>query len=225
MRTVLILASASPRRAELLRGMGVEFEVKPSAAEELHDETMDPAALCELNAERKAMEVAKLHPDRNVLGADTLVVLEGRFLGKPRDIAEAREMLRALGGKAHQVITGVCLCGPEMAMSFGGEMDFRSREARREPRSTAARRQPRPTRASGRRESIFSDVTEVRFRVLSAELIEAYLAAVHVLDKAGAYGIQERGEMIVESISGSFSNVVGLPVERLAREFKAWGIA
>lgn len=183
----LILASASPRRVDLLRSMGVEFDVVPSSADELHDESFAPDVLCELNAERKATDVEKLYPGRIVLGADTLVALEGKLLGKPRDLAEASEMLRELSGKTHRVITGVCLCGPD-------------------------------------RKATFSEVTEVSFRRLGAEVIRAYLAEVNVLDKAGAYGIQERGEMIVESISGSFSNVVGLPQERVAREFDDWGI-
>jgi septum formation protein len=183
----IILASASPRRAELLRSLGVDFEVIPSAAEELHDESLAPALLCELNAERKATEVATAHAGRIVLGADTLVVLEGRLFGKPRDLDEARKMLANLSGRIHHVITGVCLY-------------------------------------EGTRKSVFSEVTEVTFKRLRPEGIEAYIAAVSVLDKAGAYGVQERGELLVEKVSGSYSNVVGLPIERLAREFDVWGV-
>jgi septum formation protein len=183
----LILASASPRRVDLLRSIGVSFEVVPSGAEELHDPSFSAAALCELNAERKADHVARAYPGCVVLGADTLVTWERKLFGKPRDLTEAREMLRELGGRAHQVITGICLC-------------------------------------DSRRKSRFSDVTQVRFKPLTPGIIEEYIAAVSVLDKAGAYGIQERGELLVESVSGSYSNVVGLPLERLAREFDAWGI-
>jgi septum formation protein len=183
----LILASASPRRADLLCSIGVDFDVIPSAAEELHDESLGAAKLCELNAEQKAAEVAKAHPGRVVLGADTLVTLNGRLFGKPRDLEQAKRMLADLAGRTHQVVTGVCLC-------------------------------------NGRRKSVFSDVTEVRFKPLTPEIIDTYIAAVPVLDKAGAYGIQERGELLVESVSGSYSNVVGLPLERLAREFDTWEI-
>jgi len=183
----VILASASQRRMDLLRSLGVSFKVVPSAAEELHDESFSPNALCELNAERKAADVAMSYPNRVVLGADTLVTLDGKLFGKPRDLAEAKEMLAQLGGKTHQVITGVCLC-------------------------------------DAARKSLFSEVTQVRFRPLTPQVIETYLTAVSVLDKAGAYGIQERGELLVEGFSGSYSNVVGLPLERLAREFDAWGI-
>jgi septum formation protein len=183
----LILASASPRRADLLRSLGVQFEVIPSGTEELHDESLSPTALCEINAERKATDVARNYPDRIVLGADTLVTLDGKLFGKPRNLDEARKILAALSGRTHQVITGLCLC-------------------------------------RGARKSRFSDVTEVRFKPLTPDVIEAYLAAVSVLDKAGAYGIQERGDLLVESVSGSYSNVVGLPLERLGREFDVWGI-
>lgn len=185
--TELILASASPRRVDLLRSMGVAFEVVPSRADELHDLSIAPARLCEMNAERKADEVAHRYTGQIVLGADTLVILDGKAMGKPRDISHAKEMLVALGGKTHQVITGVCLC-------------------------------------SANRKSVFSEWTEVRFKPLIPVVIEEYVSRVHVLDKAGAYGIQEQGEMIVDGIAGSFSNVVGLPLERLAREFDAWGI-
>ena len=183
----MILASASPRRVELLRSLGVDFEVIPSSAEELHDESLSPSTLCELNAERKAADVANRHAGSVVLGADTLVTLDGRLFGKPRDLAEAKSMLMKLGGTTHQVITGVCLC-------------------------------------DGKRKSIFSDMTEVRFKSLTPEVVDAYISTVSVLDKAGAYGIQERGDLLVEGISGSYSNVVGLPIERLAQEFDVWDI-
>src|SRR5688572_33126068 len=95
----MILASASRRRVDLLHSLGVRFQVVPSAAQELHDESFSPNALCELNAERKAAHVASSYPGRVVLGADTLVTLEGKLFGKPRDLAEAKEMLAKLGGK------------------------------------------------------------------------------------------------------------------------------
>jgi septum formation protein len=172
---------------QLLRAMGLECIVAPSNAEELHDASLPPARLCELNAERKAVDVAQNHPDDLVLGADTLVALEGKVYGKPRDLEEARQMLTELAGHKHTVITGVCLIGPA-------------------------------------KKSIFHDLTEVEFKPFDASVITAYLEAVPVLDKAGAYGIQDRGEMLIEKISGSYSNVMGLPVERLALELKEWGL-
>lgn len=182
-----ILASASPRRRELLESLGLAFQVAPSRAEELHDEALPIAHLCEANAAAKARDVATLHPNAVVIGADTLVGLGGRLFGKPANLAEARRMLSDLSGRTHEVITGVCLV-------------HRSRN----------------------REEVFSDRTLVTFRSLDAASIDRYLAAVQVLDKAGAYGIQERGDWLVESISGSFSNVMGFPVERFRERLPAW---
>jgi septum formation protein len=109
----LILASASPRRRELLQSAKVEFEVVPSPAGEVHDETIDFRTLCEINAELKARAVADLRPESWVLGADTLVSINGALLGKPANADRAREMLRQLSGRTNQVCTGVCLFGPD----------------------------------------------------------------------------------------------------------------
>jgi len=183
----LILASTSPRRAELLRQLAVEFRVVPSAANEVMHEHLSPLEICQLNAHRKTRAVAKKIPDDLVRGADTLVFLDGEILGKPRDLADARGMLKRLQGRTHQVVTGVCL------------MHLRTH-----------------------RERIFAVSTDVLFRSFNDATITDYLAAVHTLDKAGAYAIQEHGEWIVSEISGSFSNVVGLPLERLATELQLW---
>ncbi|MEI9865445.1 MAG: Maf family protein [Limisphaerales bacterium] len=104
-----ILASTSPRRAELLRQLPVKFRVVPSDAEESSHEHLSPLELCQLNAHHKARAVAKKIPDALVLGADTLVFLDGEILGKPRNLADARRMLKKLQGRTHQVVTGVCL--------------------------------------------------------------------------------------------------------------------
>ncbi len=182
-----ILASASPRRAELLRQLEVEFKVVPSDATEVYDEQLSPRELCQLNAHRKTRAVAKKHPDLLVLGADTLVFLDGKIFGKPRDLVDARRMLRQLQGRTHQVVTGVCL------------MHLRTH-----------------------RERIFAISTDVTFHPLTENQIGDYLAKINPLDKAGAYAIQEHGELIVAEISGSFSNVVGLPLEQLKTELDAW---
>jgi septum formation protein len=112
MQPRLILASSSPRRIELLQQAGVAVEVIPSPVEELHDTALDYRHLCEVNAGRKARDVASRHPGAWVIGADTLVCLDGRPLGKPADLAEARTMLQALSGRVNQVCTGVCLIDP-----------------------------------------------------------------------------------------------------------------
>lgn len=179
----LILASASPRRAELLRQLGLEFQVLPSDANEVFDEQLSPLELCQLNAHRKARVVAKKFPDNLVLGADTLVFLDREIFGKPADKAEAQRMIERLQGQTHQVVTGVSL------------IHLRTH-----------------------RERIFAVSTDVRFRSLNTKQIQNYLSLVNPVDKAGAYAIQEHGELIVEEISGSFSNVVGLPLERLGEE-------
>ena len=182
-----ILASASPRRAELLRQLQVPFEVTPSDAAETYDPQLSPHELCQLNAHRKARAIAKKHPDALVLGADTLVFLGSEIFGKPADLAEAQRMLSLLQGHTHQVVTGVSL------------MHLRTHHER-----------------------IFATGTDVTFHPLDAGQIREYLAQINPLDKAGAYAIQEHGEKIVAEISGSYSNVVGLPLERLRAELSAW---
>ena len=183
----LILASASPRRAELLRQLQLEFQIIPSDAEEILDGQLSPLEICKLNAHRKARAVAKKIRNALVLGADTLVFLDDEIMGKPRDLADARRMLARLQGRTHQVVTGVSLI-----------------------------------HLCGHRECLFAVSTDVTFRPLTDTQIGDYLSKMNPLDKAGAYAIQEHGDMIVSEISGSFSNVVGLPVERLKAELSVW---
>jgi septum formation protein len=182
----LILASASPRRAELLQQLGLSFRV---IASDLPEEVSngDPARLVKKLALQKAMQVGRSLGGGLVLGADTLVVLGRSILGKPSDAAAASKMLQQLSGKEHSVYTGLALLDA----------------------------------ASGRQ---LTDTvkTKVRFRQLQGVEIEAYVATGEPLDKAGAYGIQGRGAALVESISGCYFNVVGLPLSRLVvmlREF------
>jgi septum formation protein len=186
---VLILASASPRRAELLRQLGFQFHVVPSAAGEIHSENLSAGEVAQLNAYRKARAVSKKHPDAVTLGVDTVVALGSVLFGKPADLAEAERMVSALLGKTHQVVTGVCLI-----------------------------------HLRGHRQKMFCEQTDVTFRTLTPAQIRDYHAKVNPLDKAGAYGIQEHSGVLVESISGSFSNVAGLPMERLQAELAAFGI-
>ena len=175
----LILASASPRRRELLARCGFDFTVAPAPAEELTD-FPDLRLLPEENARRKAEAAAVLRPDALVVGADTLVLCGGRAMGKPADLADAARMLRELAGRAHEVVTGVAL----------------------------------RCRARGLAES-WSAVSEVVFKNLTDADIAAYLRLVPVLDKAGAYAIQEHGDMLVARFTGELENIVGLPLERL----------
>ena len=183
----LILASKSPRRAELLRQIGLEFQIKSDGAKEIFDEQLSPYELCQLNAHRKARSIAKKFPDCLVIGADTLVFLGRKIFGKPKNLKEAKEMLSQLQGKTHQVVTGVSLIHQRM-----------------------------------HREKMFAVGTNVTFHSLGEDQILNYLKKIDPLDKAGGYAIQEHGTLIVSEISGSFSNVVGLPLDELRVELNAW---
>ena len=185
----LILASASPRRADLLRQAEYDFVILPSEVEESASEDLSGGDLAQLNAYRKARFVAKKHPDALVLGVDTVVVLGSRIFGKPASLAEAEKMVLKLQGKTHTVVTGVCLI-----------------------------------HLRGHRQRIFKVETDVTFKKLTSEEIRRYHTVVNPLDKAGAYGVQEQGGTLVESVSGSISNVAGLPMERLEIELAAFGI-
>ena len=182
---MVILASGSPRRKELLGLIYDEFSVIPSSA----DETLEPgtapdAAVKEL-AERKAADVAASHQSDLVIGADTVVYCDGEILGKPTDAKDAMRMLLLLSGKTHSVFTGVCLL-------------------------------------KNGKKRVFAEETKVTFYPLSAEDIDDYIASGEPFDKAGAYGIQGKGTLLVEKIHGDFFNVVGLPAGRLAREISAF---
>jgi septum formation protein len=183
----LILASASPRRSSLLREMGFNFAVVRSEAPEVASEFLSPAEIAQVNAYRKARQVAKKHPDVLVLAADTVVSLGREHFGKPHSLQEAEAMLIRLQGRTHQVVTGICLLHLRL-----------------------------------HRQRLFAETTLVTFRQLQVEQIRQYLARIHPLDKAGGYAIQDEGDEIVKSIQGSFSNVVGLPLERLRQELSCW---
>ncbi|MCB1103250.1 MAG: septum formation protein Maf [Opitutaceae bacterium] len=174
----LILASASPRRRELLASFGVPFTVVTAEVTEHEDPATDPRIMVAHNAALKADWVAARHPDCFVLGADTTVFLDGQALNKPADQTEARAMLRRLSGRTHTVFTGVTL----RHQASGLRID----------RGVAS---------------------EVTFKVLTDETINAYLSQVHTLDKAGGYAIQEQGDLIIAGRQGSLSNIIGLPLE------------
>lgn len=186
----LILASASPRRRELLASLGVAFTVVVAQVTEHEEPSTDPRVMVAHNAALKADWVAERHPEALVLGADTTVFLDGHALNKPRDLDDARTMLGRLSGRTHTVFTGL-----------------------------AVRR-----RADGLRidEGVASDVT---FKPLTATVIEEYLRRVHVLDKAGSYAIQEGGDLIVAGYAGSYTNIVGLPLETTKQILTRCGLA
>ena len=180
----IILASNSPRRKELLEGLGVNYSVKTlSGVDESYPETLNGEEIPLFIAKKKADAYINNISDNDlIITADTIVWLDGKVLGKPENAAHAKEMLAALSGKTHQVMTGVCIT---------------SKDKRKE----------------------FVSVRDVTFDTLSAEEIEYYVENFRPFDKAGAYGIQEWiGYIGVKSISGSYFNVVGLPIQRLYRE-------
>ncbi|MBL8857253.1 MAG: septum formation protein Maf [Planctomycetes bacterium] len=184
----IVLASASPRRRELLTAAGLEFEIDPADVDESFDEALAPTAAARLLAERKARTVLARHAasDVVVLAADTIVALEadGRarqktlYLGKPADAGEARLMLEALSGSRHVVVTGVCAL-----------------------------------RSRGGRTALEAETTWVTMRKLERSEIDAYVASEEWRDRAGGYAIQETAERFVTRLEGGgFDNVVGLPV-------------
>jgi septum formation protein len=174
----LILASASPRRVELLSRLGVKFEVIPARVTEFEDPTADPKYMVTHNASLKADWVANLYPDALVLGADTTVFIDGTVLNKPANLADSKRMLRKLSGKTHTVYTGIAMRRISDSLTLN--------------------------------EGISSEVT---FKALTDEEIDSYVLKVNTLDKAGAYSIQDHTDMIIECYSGSFTNIMGLPVE------------
>ena len=172
---MLILASGSPRRAKILKDLGVAFEVVKSDAPEV-SYPHDPERTVRENALAKGAVVS----GENILSADTIVWFSNRIYGKPKDLDEAKEYLRELSGNVHTVFTGV---------AYNGEVKV-----------------------------VKSDV---KFRKLSDAMIDEYVARVKPTDRAGAYDIDESGDLIVESYTGSYENIMGLPVEPL----REWGIA
>jgi septum formation protein len=183
----LILASASPRRADLLREAGYIFDVEPAHVDESELAGEPPRAYVLRVAALKARVIGARHPDAIVLAADTTVVIDGDMLAKPEDDDDARRMLGRLSGRAHDVLTGVAIlrAGRESSAVVG---------------------------------------TRVRFRTLTAEEIDGYVASGEPHDKAGAYGVQGLAARFVESVDGSYSNVVGLPVAAVRTLLDAEGL-
>lgn len=183
----LILASASPRRREILETAGYSYTAVPSNAEEL-TEGLDSLSLVRENSLRKAREVfARTDGDAVVLGSDTVVCIGDEILGKPKDFDDAAAMLKRLSGSVHEVISGYAVIGSD-------------------------------------REESGCCITKVRFRELSDSEITAYINTLEPMDKAGAYGIQERACLFAESFEGDFYNIIGLPIAPLYPILKDFSI-
>jgi septum formation protein len=196
---MLVLASASPRRQELLRNAGIPFVAQSTSIPEVPQPGEAPRAFAERMAREKALAVFRRRPNDFVLGADTIVVVDGEILGKPRDTADAVRMLRVLSGRAHQVVTGVCLVSPRL------------RTEDRQPEAGF--------------EDIRSETTLVTVDPLGDDDIHAYVSTGEPMDKAGAYAIQGRASRWVSRIEGDYFNVVGLPVSLVYKMLKENGLA
>lgn len=187
MEPQLVLASASPRRAQILRSLGVRFRVHVANVDESLEPGEGARAAAERLARKKALAVAALETMLPVLAADTLVVCDDEALGKPASEDDAAFMLRRLAGRDHEVVTGVCLAHAGRVLAG-------------------------------------IDISLVRFAPLADGEITAYVATGEPLDKAGGYHIDGRGALFVESVTGSPSNVAGLPVRLVARLFAEAGV-
>ncbi len=184
----IILASQSPRRRELLAQMGLSYRVEAADSDAHMERALPPDKLVEAISAEKAAAVARVEGEGPlIIAADTVVVLDGAVLGKPRDEGDARDMLARLSGREHQVYTGF-------------------------------------TVRQGQKAVTRSERTDVRFRALSREEIGAYVATGEPMDKAGAYGIQGLGSLLVEAIRGDYFNVMGLPVCRVGLVLKEFGV-
>lgn len=187
----LILASASPRRKELLSYITPNFKVFPAKNEEKIDSKLPPCEAVIRVARQKALEVSAQFPDDVVIGADTTVFCDGIPLGKPKDEEDAKRMLTMLSAKTHQVITGVVITPP-----INGFEGF-------SPVCDAVK-------------------TSVSFYPLSEEMIDRYIQCGEYEGKAGAYGIQGKGALLIREIKGDYYNVMGLPIAHLYRELLAF---
>ncbi len=183
----IILASASPRRRELMTNLGLHFTVKVADVDEIIPEKAKPDEVVMSLAEQKARAVAAESPERLVIGADTVVALDGEILGKPKSKENAVELLAKLSGRSHTVYTGVALI-------------------------------------CGKKTEVFCEATEVEFYPLGEKEISDYVATNEPMDKAGAYGIQGKGAVLVKKINGDYFNVVGLPVAKLYRELRKFDV-
>jgi len=195
---VLLLASASPRRQDLLRNAGIAFVVHPTDIPEIPHPGEAPRAFAERMAKEKAMAVFQQRPQDTILGADTVVVVDEQILGKPRGQADAADMLRLLSGRSHIVITGVCLAGSRQLETGNEKLETCFQDVR-------------------------SETTLVTMDTLSEEDICSYIATDEPMDKAGAYAIQGVASRWISRIEGDYFNVVGLPVALVWRMLREYG--
>ena len=195
----IILASASPRRQELVRMLGMPVVIRPSDADERTPADWPPERVVEELSQRKAKAVWEQARESAehavVVGSDTLVTIDGRILGKPRDEEDAAEMLRLLSGRTHEVYTGLCCIGHGLSEPAGGAPEI----------------------------LVSHTVSKVTFRPMSEEEIRAYIRTGEPMDKAGSYGIQGIGAVFIDRIEGDFFSIMGLPVSLLYQMLLRFG--
>lgn len=196
---MLILASASPRRQELLRNAGIPFVVQPTDVPEIARAGESAKACAERLAREKALAVLRARPNDLILGADTIVVVDGEMLGKPCDAEDAARMLRLLSGRTHQVTTGVCLVGSTAPITENSQLTTGFEDVR-------------------------SETTLVTVHPLTDNDIRFYVSTGEPMDKAGAYGIQGLASRWISRIEGDYFNVVGLPVALVCGMLRERGI-
>ena len=182
----IVLASASPRRKTILSQLDLDFTIEPSKINEDFSIDLQPKAFCEHWAREKANDIAKNYSDKLIIGADTIVIIDDKILGKPKSHKESFAMLKSLSGKTHQVLTGVSLIHLDLGIDF-----------------------------------TFNEATDVSFCFLTDEEINKYIDKYKPYDKAGSYGIQDGFSVYVEKISGCFYNVMGFPISRFHKFYKA----
>ena len=182
----IILASASPRRKTILSQVDLDFTIEPSNINEDFSIELLPKAFCEHWAREKANDIAKSHSDKLIIGADTIVIINEKILGKPKNYKESFAMLKSLSGKTHQVLTGVSLIHLDLGIDF-----------------------------------TFNESTDVSFCFLTDEEINKYIDKYKPYDKAGSYGIQDGFSVYVEKINGCYYNVMGFPISRFYKFYKA----
>jgi septum formation protein len=213
---MLILASASPRRQELLRSARIPFVAQAADIEERVREGELPRDCAERLGREKALAVSRTRPADYVLGADTIVVVDGNILGKPRDAGDAERMLRLLSGRVHEVITGVCL-----AVARGQRPGASKSKTQAMPGLGGGDEQ---LTTNGRQLATGSETTLVTMNELSEADIREYVATGEPMDKAGAYAIQGIASRWIPRIEGDYSNVVGLPVALVYRMLLEQGV-
>ena len=184
----MILASKSPRRREIMESFGFNLEIITPDIEEVSDEIKIVDQIMDI-ARKKALEVSKNFKNDYIVAADTVVVLDNKVFGKPKDRSEAKEMLKLLSGRTHEVITAYCLLNLDKKV-----------------------------------EIVSHDITKVKFKDLTEEIIEWYLSTGEPFDKAGSYGIQGKGALLIENIDGDFFSVMGLPIERIVSDLLNIGL-